>query len=364
MWKRVKGFKRNGRDGAEWRGSKRRKDEDMKIGVAGVHYGHVGGMVSYAAQVAGVEIVGIAEADEKLLAEACKRYKCQGYTRLEDLLSHTQPDLVIEGVRIDEKAELIRLCAEAKVHVLLDKPLGLSHEELATMREQVRKAGIQLSMWFSLRFSDQFVALKRAVDAGRLGKIVTMISTHPHKLHLSSRPAWFFDRKHYPGSLCDFACHGLDYCRWLAGAEPVRVLATAGNVSVPDKPQFDDHARCFFQMSDGSTAIVTGDHLWPDDAPSFGEGRVIVTGSRGTATLRAWTKAELEIAEEGKGLRDEPTPKIDPKQFLADLFADLKAGKTPLISNRDVFQTAHACLLARDSADEGGKVKEITTVWK
>jgi predicted dehydrogenase len=335
----------------------------MKIGVAGVHYGHYGGMVSYSAQVPGAEIVGIAEADEKLRTEASQRYRCQGYQRLEDLLSHAQPDLVIEGMRIDEKAELIRLCAEAKAHVLLDKPLGLSHEELATMMRQVRQAGIQLSMWFSLRFSDPFVALKRAVDAGRLGKIVTMISTHPHKLHLSSRPAWFFERTAYPSSLCDFVCHGLDYCRWLTDAEPVRVMATAGNVSVPDKPQFQDHARCFFEMSDGSNAIITGDHLWPDDAPSFGEGRVLVTGSRGTASLRAWTKAELEIAEVGKGLQAAPMPKVDPKQFLADLFADLQTGKTPLISNRDVFQTAHACLLARDSADAGGRVEEIEKVW-
>jgi hypothetical protein len=141
------------------------------------------------------------------------------------------------------------------------------------------------------------------------------------------------------------------------------VIATAGNASVPDKPQFQDHARCFFEMSDGSTAIITGDHLWPDDAPSFGEGRVIVTGSRGTATLRAWTKAELEIAEVGKGLQEQPMPKVDPQQFLADLFSDLQSGKTPLISNRDVFQTAYACLVARDSTDEGGTAKEIRAVW-
>jgi predicted dehydrogenase len=146
-----------------------------------------------------------------------------------------------------------------------------------------------------------------------------------------------FDRATYPGTLCDIVCHGLDFCRWLTGAEPVRVVATHGNARYPDRGRFEDHARTFFDFDDGSAAIITADWLWPEEAPSFGEGRVIVTGTHGTATLRSWTKSELEVALCGTGLQQLAMPKIELRQFIADLVDALQSGKEPPIGNRDVF---------------------------
>jgi len=311
-----------------------------------------------------VEIVGVAEPDEALRAEWCETCSCDGFTRVEDMLERCDPDVVIEGSRIGEKLGVVQLCADAGKHLILDKPLGLSLEELETMAAAVRTSGIELSMYFTLRYWPPFFALKQAVAEGKLGKIVTMISTHPHKLALDRRDAWRFERATYPGTICDIACHGLDFCRWLTGAEPVRVVATHGNATVPEKPEFEDHARTSFEFDDGATAMITADWLWPEEAPSFGETRIIVTGTKGTATLRAWTKSELEVALTGTGLEEVPMPQVELKQFVDDFVAAIKAGNAPPISNRDVFQTAHGCLMARESADNNGEPVRIPIMWE
>jgi len=257
----------------------------MKFGIAGVHYGHFGMIVKDALQNDEVEVVGIAEADEALRAQWCETCACDGFTRVEDMLEHTEPDVVVEGSRVDEKAGLVRLCADSGTHLILDKPLGLSLEELEAMAAAVRQSGIELSMYFTLRYWPPFVGLKQVMDEGKLGKIVTMISTHPHKLGAIRRhPAWMYER-------------------------------------------------------------------------------VIVTGTEGTATLRAWTESELEVALTGTGAEQLPMPTVELKQFVDDFVTAIKAGNAPPISNRDVFQTAHACLLARESADNGGVPVSIPAMW-
>ena len=231
------------------------------------------------------------------------------------------------------------------------------------MAEVVRDSGIQTSMYFTLRYWPPFFGLKRVVADGQLGRILTMVSTHPHKLSLDRRDAGMFSRASYPGLLCDITCHGLDLCRWLTGAEPVRVYATHGNATDPELTEFEDHARTHFELDDGSTAVITSDWLWPEEAPSFGEGRVLVTGTKGTATLRSWTKSELEIAVTGAGAQELEMPAIELRAFIDDFVDAIANGREPPISNRDVFQTANACLIARESAERGGTLESIPQFW-
>jgi len=94
-----------------------------------------------------------------------------------------------------------------------------------------------------------------------------------------------------------------------------------------------------------------------------GEGRVLVTGTEGTATLRSWTKSELEVALSGTGAQELELPKVELQQFVDDYVDALQSDKEPPIGNRDVFQTAQACLVARESADSGGTPKDIPPIW-
>ena len=95
----------------------------MRIGVMGVHYGHIGGMFQSAIKADEGEIVGLVEADDALFERYTQEHAVPRYESLEEMLTEARPELVLEGVTHPEKVGLIEACADAGVHVLLDKPL-------------------------------------------------------------------------------------------------------------------------------------------------------------------------------------------------------------------------------------------------
>ncbi len=196
----------------------------MRIGIVGVHYGHIGGMVSSARHASNAEIVGIVEEDDALYEQYTQESTIRRYGSLTEMLAEARPDVVLEGLAHHEKVDAIEACAAAGVHVFLDKPLCRTMEEWHRIRRTVETSEIKLTMFFTSRFHRPFMALREAVLAGELGEIVSLISTHPHKLG-GWAPEWYFDPNQYVGTFSDVACHGVDQVRWLTGAECVGVHA-------------------------------------------------------------------------------------------------------------------------------------------
>ncbi|MGC1782799.1 MAG: Gfo/Idh/MocA family oxidoreductase, partial [Acidobacteriaceae bacterium] len=66
----------------------------------------------------------------------------------------------------------VELGARYKKHVLVQKPMAVDLETAARMMAVARDAGIQLGVVSQHRFDDSVLFLKRAITAGRLGKIL------------------------------------------------------------------------------------------------------------------------------------------------------------------------------------------------
>lgn len=169
----------------------------MRIGVMGVHYGHIGGMFQSAAQAPDGEMVGIVEADDALYQRYAGKQRIPRFQTLEQMLDEAGPELVLEGVTHPEKTALVETCAAAGAHLLLDKPLCRSLADWQRIRDAVGQHNVKLSMWFTSRSHPPFIALRESVEAGDLGEIVSLISTHPHKITRQNAPAWYFDPQVY-----------------------------------------------------------------------------------------------------------------------------------------------------------------------
>ena len=137
----------------------------MRIGIMGVHYGHIGGMIQSALQATNGHIVGLVEDDDAL----CERYSSiPRFATLEDMIDRAQPELILEGLIHHEKTAL-EACARAGIHLLLDKPLCHSLDDWEHMRRAVASSSIHVSMWFTSRSYPPFIALRQAILDGALG---------------------------------------------------------------------------------------------------------------------------------------------------------------------------------------------------
>jgi len=327
----------------------------MRIGIVGLHYGHIGGILASALSAPNAELVGVVEADKSLCTRYLGERSIPHYASIDELLADAHPELVIEGLRHDEKTELVEKCAAAGAHVLLDKPLCRTLEDWTRMRDAVRTHGIQLSMWFTSRSYPPFIALRQIIESGELGELVSLISTHPHKLRRETATPWYFDDEIYTGTFHDLAGHGVDQIRWLTGAEFKGVHAQWTCKRFTDAPQLIDHAQASFSLDDGSLATLTADWLTPQASPSFGDTRFIIMGTHGSAHLRAYAQDQLYIVSEAKGAYEAQLPADSGSVFVQELIEAIESGQTPFINTRDVFATSYAGLKAQESAKLGGQ---------
>ena len=328
----------------------------MRVGVMGLHYGHIGGMFRSAVDAQNAEIVGIVEADDNLYRQYSADHSIRRFETLEDMLDAAKPGIVMEGLGHHEKVEMVEQCAAAGVHVLLDKPLCRSLEDLDRIQSAVEKHDTRLTMFFTSRSHPPFIALREAILRGELGEIVSLISTHPHKLG-EWAPEWYFDPEIYAGTFNDVACHGVDQIRWLTGAECVGVHALSAQKKHPKMEM--DHVQASFELSNGACALLTADWLTPEDSPSFGDTRFIIMGTKGSAHLRAYAKDSLLIVADGKGAYEPEFPTERLGGFVENMVDAYTRGEENFISTSDVLGVAKACIVAEKSARKGGEFLQI-----
>ena len=332
----------------------------MRLGIAGVHYGHVSGMVRSARDAANAAIVGLVEPDDALYDQYIQESPIPRYRTLEEMLSEAAPDIVLEGLAHHEKVPAVEACAAAGVHVFLDKPLCRTLEEWHRIRRAVEEGGIRLTMYYTSRSHPPFIALREAVLAGELGEIVSLISTHPHRLY-GGAPDFYFDPQRYVGTFSDVACHGVDQVRWLTGAECVGVHAygTRSAKHRPPRRLEMDHVQASYQLSSGAGAVITADWLTPEDSPSFGDTRFIIMGTRGSAHLRAYAADGLLVVADGKGAYEPGFSARSHGNFVENMVSAFEKGEENFITTEDVLAVSKATIMAEESARRGGEFLKI-----
>src|SRR5581483_3813969 len=72
----------------------------------------------------------------------------------------------------DFHLEPVRACAEIKRPIQVQKPIATNLDDARQMIDLARRAGIPLGVMSQHRFDDATLFLKRALPAGRLGKLL------------------------------------------------------------------------------------------------------------------------------------------------------------------------------------------------
>ncbi len=88
----------------------------LRIGIAGLVHGHVSGFLGSNRNRTDIQIVGIAEPDEKLAARYADRYRLDRrllFTRLDDMLDKAHPQAVLAYTNTLDHRAVVEACAGA-----------------------------------------------------------------------------------------------------------------------------------------------------------------------------------------------------------------------------------------------------------
>jgi predicted dehydrogenase len=123
--------------------------------------------------------------------------------------------------------------AEAGYHVLLEKPMATTEAGCRRIVEAVERAGVILSVGHVLRYTPYTALVKRVVDSGRLGEVVSAQHLEPvgflHQAHSYVRGPW---RREEAASsmLLAKSCHDLDWLQYVVG-RPIRRVSSFGGLA-------------------------------------------------------------------------------------------------------------------------------------
>ncbi len=118
-------------------------------------------------------------------------------------------------------------------HILLEKPIAPNEPDCRAVVEAVERAGVLFAVCHVLRYTPYTAMLRRLLDQGRLGDVVSVQHLEPvgfwHHAHSYVRGAW---RREDTSSsmLLAKSCHDLDWLQYLIG-RPIQRVASFGGLA-------------------------------------------------------------------------------------------------------------------------------------
>ena len=236
----------------------------LKMGVIGLGMGrgHARGYHSHPQ----ADLVAICDPDEARLGEVQAELDvARTYTDAEAMFRAEDLDGVSIAVPNKFHAPLTIAALRRGLHVLCEKPMAMTVKEAERMNAAAQKAGRNLMINFSFRFTEASYALKRQVDANVVGDIYFGRSVWHRRRGMPRFGGWFGIKEFSGGGpLIDLGVHRLDLALWLMGyPDPVAVSGStynriAGPLSKREGKAFDveDLACGLVKFANGATLIL------------------------------------------------------------------------------------------------------------
>ncbi len=114
--------------------------------------------------------------------------------------------------------------AEARKHVLCEKPLALDTAEAEDMADYCKRHGVLLREAFMWRHQPRSAALRRMVADGLIGDLRLVRSSFSFAIAPGD---WRLDPARGGGALWDVGCYGVSTARFFTGSEPSEVIGRA-----------------------------------------------------------------------------------------------------------------------------------------
>lgn len=313
----------------------------MRVGIIGT--GAISEKHALAYRNIGYEIVACAGLHPGRGRAFAAKYACVGFDRWQDVC-RAPVDFVDVLTFPDFRLAALELCAAEGKHVQVQKPMATTRVVARRMIEVARDAGIVLGVVSQHRFDDSSIFLKRAIDDGRLGKII----------QADAYVKWWRSDEYYSrpvkgswaveggGALINQAIHQADLLLWFAGG--VRAVSGEWQLGAAHRIESEDVVNAVLRYESGATGVIQASTAI---RPGYPE-RIEIHGTKGSATitgdkLTGWDVEGDHGAPIESGVMSGASDpmaislKSFERQFL-DFGAAIREHRAPLVSGEDGYR--------------------------
>jgi predicted dehydrogenase len=163
-----------------------------------------------------LELAAICDTNEETGKALAQKYGCSYFNNAETMLLESGADIVDICVPTFLHKQNILLAAKHKKHIVCEKPVTLTLEDMDDILDAVKQAGVKFMAAQVIRFWPEYAAIKRMYDNGEFGNIkmvaANRLAQHPNWTK------WHRDPKNSGGGLFDLHLHDIDAMTFLFGA--------------------------------------------------------------------------------------------------------------------------------------------------
>lgn len=239
------------------------------IGVGGIARVHMPGWQAspHAEVVAGADI-----SHEALDSWSSQWNVTKTYSNPADLIADPDIDIVDVVTPNMYHTDLTVAALEAGKHVICEKPLAPTPEDIDKMIAAREASGKMLMTAQHFRFSGKSKAMKAEIDSGALGDIYHARSWMLRRTAIPTRPGFLLKKHSGGGATIDIGVHILDLTLWFMGnPKPVSVTGVAKKVlasnpkafglwdnlnTVPPEMDVEELALAFVRFDNDATLVL------------------------------------------------------------------------------------------------------------
>ncbi len=213
---------------------------------------------------------------ESAQAFAAKLGLPRAHGSYEALLADREVDAVYLTLPNALHAEWTIKAAQAGKHILCEKPIAVTVEEVDAMVAAAKKNNVVLMEAFMYRCHPATMRIKQLAQEGAVGKVRVIRASFCYN--------WYaLDNVRYSlplagGALMDVGCYCLNFARYIAGADPVEAKAAA---LIGPESRVDETIACTVRFPDDIVAILLAGmrNTSPNTAEVWGSEGAIITNA-------------------------------------------------------------------------------------
>ena len=289
-----------------------------------------------------------------------REFGCRSYDSAEKMLEDPDVDIVSICVPSGLHAKFAVLAANAKKHIVVEKPMAITTQQLDEMTRAVAENGVKITVIVQMRFQENVKLVKAAIDEGRLGRIyfadcrMRFYRSPEYYRNGGWRGTWEMDG----GALMNQGIHGIDLMQYLMGGVK-SVYADCRTMA--RQIETEDAANLLVEYRNGAIGVIQSTTIAVPGEPRT----ITISGEKGTVVLQEDAIVRWNV--EGEGLATGETDVgscQDPMAFsfgchalqLRDLLDAIREDRPSAVDATEGRKAVDIILAAYRSSQTGQKV--------
>jgi UDP-N-acetyl-2-amino-2-deoxyglucuronate dehydrogenase len=238
------------------------------------------------------KLIAVCDVDSEKVNTLASIYDSKAYNDFSEML---KKEIAIDVVAICTPNGLHAIhsieALRAGYHVLCEKPMGLTVQECGEMIQSAERCNKRLFAIKQNRYNPPVAAVKEALDAGKLGKVLSIqLSCFWNRNSDYYANSWKGTKDLDGGTLYTQFSHFVDLLYWLIG-DVEEVAAMMGNFAHQGIIEFEDTGVVILKFTNGAIGTI---NYTVNSFQKNMEGSLTIFGEKGTVKIGGQYLNELE----------------------------------------------------------------------